>query len=64
MKTGMLKSRSKQAATQKLACPKCCHAPTAVFDSRSCAVEVRRRPCCVTCGYRFTTRERVWGVHR
>ncbi len=42
-------------------CPVCGGHSTKVLDSRDTAesTQVRRRRCCVSCGHRFTTRERI-----
>jgi transcriptional repressor NrdR len=42
-------------------CPKCAHMDDKVIDSRSVreGIAIRRRRCCLRCGYRFTTYEEV-----
>lgn len=40
-------------------CPSCQHDDSRVIDSRTAGDAIRRRRVCGSCGYRFTTHERV-----
>ena len=46
--------------TDQMDCATCGHNATRVVDSRVSSDAVRRRRCCVHCGTRFTTYERVY----